>query len=505
MYQLYRDRPLLILYMILANIAISAWCLYLDPVINFDGVTYLKVAQLFLDGRVGDAFEFYSWPFYSLFIAGTAKLLMLDIETAALALNTLLATSLTLAFVCIVAELSNNNRRIVAIAVLVILLFPSISKYRSFIIRDFGYLSCYLWSLYFVLRFCATTDKRHLIGWLVFAGLSSLFRFEGIVFILIAPYFLFLFGATSIPHRKKILTLLSGLLAISSMALLFWYVNDKYMDSVETAKNAGQDIQGLSDLFIANIQNGLGQEQLSLVGLAGLLLNNIGDVSYELIRRMAVFFAAFSVFAFLKMPVLRDPLQRKIWLIYLVTNLLMLLGFSLFNSFLVSRYTMASALTLLILAPFTIDRLIVLANHGKFLEKLATWFALAVLVLVSLEGLDVKTDKVFIKQTGQWIDQNLPKDARIYTNNKLLAYYSQREGPEDLDRLYSIDIMELFMWTGEINTFDYVVLIGSKKNWQEDTMRQTLAFKYGYPVKSILVDKNHYSKVHSTSYNFDVE
>lgn len=505
MYQLYRDRPLLILCMILANIAISAWCLYLDPVINFDGVTYLKVAQLFLDGRVGDAFEFYSWPFYPLFIAGTAKLLMLDIETAALVLNTLLAISLTLAFVCIVAELSNNNRRIVAIAVLVVLLFPSISKYRSFIIRDFGYLSCYLWSLYFILRFCATTDKRHLIGWLVFAGLSSLFRFEGIVFILIAPYFLFLFGATSIPHRKTILTLLSGLLAISSMALLFWYLNDKYMDSVEMAKNAGQDIQGLSDLFLANIQNGLGQDKPSLLGLAGLMLANIGDVSYELIRRMAVFFAAFSVYAFLKMPVLRAPLPRKIWLIYLVTNLLMLLGFNLFNSFLVSRYTMASALTLLILAPFTIDHLIVLAKNGKISEKLGTWFALAVLMLVSLEGLNVKTDKEFIKKSGEWIDQNLPKDARIYTNNKLLAYYSRREGPQDLDRLYSIDIMKLFIWTGEIKTFDYVVLIGSKKDWKEDTMRQTLAFKYGYPIKSFLVDEDHYSKIHLTSYNMNVK
>lgn len=505
MYQLYRDRPLLILCMILANIALSVWCVYLDPVINFDGVTYLKVAQLFLEGRVADAFDFYSWPFYSLFIAGTAKLLMLDVETAAFVLDTLLATSLTLAFVCIVAELSNNNRRIILIAMLVVLLFPSITKYRSFIIRDFGYLSCYLWSVYFIFRFCAAPNKKHLMGWLVFAGLSSLFRFEGIVFILIAPYFLFMFGATSIPHRKTILTILSGLLAISSVALLFWYVNDKYMDSVEMARATGQDIQGLSDLFIANIQSRLGQDHLSIVDLTGLLVTNVGDVSYELMRRMAIFYAIFSVYAFVKMSVLRDPLPRKIWLIYLIANLLMLVGFSFFNSFLVSRYTMASALTLLILAPFTIDRLIVLAQNGHIAQKIGTWFALIVLVLVSLEGLNVKTDKVFIKETGQWIDQNLPKDARIYTNNKLLAYYSQREGPEDLDRLYSIDIMKIFMWTGEIKTFDYVVLIGAKKNLHEDTMRQSLAFKYGHPIKSITVDEDHYSRVHRTTYNFDPE
>ena len=166
---------------------------------------------------------------------------------------------------------------------------------------------------------------------------------------------------------------------------------------------------------------------------------------------------------------------------------------------------MASALTLLILAPFTIDHLIVLAKNGTISEKLGTWFALAVLVLVSLEGLNVKTDKEFIKESGQWIDQNLPKNARIYTNNKLLAYYSRREGPQDLDRLYSIDIMKLFIRTGEIKTFDYVVLIGSNKDLKENTMRQTLEFNYGHQIKSFLVDEDHYSRVHLTSYNSKVK
>jgi hypothetical protein len=505
MYQLFRDRPIIVLTLLIANIVLSVWCFYLDAVINFDGVTYLKTAQLFIDGQISDAIDYYSWPFYSLFIAFTAKLLMLNVENAALVLNTLFAISLTLAFVCIVSELSNNNRRIILIAMIVILLFPSINKYRSFIIRDFGYLSCYLWSLYFIFRYCATNNKNHLFGWVVFAALSSLFRFEGIVFVLIAPYFLFLFSATGHPHRKKLLALMSGIIAFASAALIFWYLNDKYMDSVEMAKAAGKDIEGLIDLFLMNMQERLGREDLTMLSLPGILLTSTGDVVYELIRRMAVFYCIFSAVAYYKEWALTEPLPRKIWLIYLITNLLMLVAFSLFNNFLVSRYTMASALTLLILTPFAIDRLLDLTKSSTLTPKLATWFALIVLLLVSIEGLDVRTKKDFVKETGIWIDQNLPSDARIYTNNKLLAYYAKRETAEDSDRLYSLDLIKRFMDTGEIKTFDYVVLIGAKKDIFEDTMRQTLAYTYGLPIKMVRTDDDQYAMVHTTTYNYNLK
>lgn len=503
MYQLYRDRPLLVLSMIFANIVLSAWCLYLDPVINFDGVTYLSVAQLMLDGKMATALDYYSWPFYSIFIAAVAKLFALDVEMAAYVLNTLFATSLTLAFVCIIADLSNNNRRIILIAMVVILLFPSISKYRSFIIRDFGYLSCYLWSLFFIFRFCATADKKHLIGWLVFAGLSSLFRFEGIVFVLIAPYFLFLFGNTNFPHRKKILTALSAVITLASIALLLWYINDKYMDSVEVAQGAGRDIQGLTDLFFANIQDRLGGQSLTLFSLLGLVMSSTGEVSYELLRRMAVFYALFAVVAYVRAYVFHDPLPRKIWFIYLVANLLMLIGFSIFNNFLVSRYTMASALTLLILAPFTIDRLITMASEANLRKKIATWAMLAVLILVSLEGLDVRTKKNYIKEVGQWVAENLPSDAHIYSNDKLVIYYAERDSQMQLDRLYSLDMFDLFFETGEIKTFDYLILVGEQEDIFSDTMRQTLAYKYGFPIKTVYADEGRYAFVYTTDYNYE--
>jgi len=496
MYQLYRDRPHLVLCIILANICLSAWCLYLDPIINFDGVTYTSIAKLFLEAKAYAAFEHYSWPFYSLFIAVVAKILFIDVETAAYVLNTLFAISLTLAFVCIVAELSNNNRRMVMIAMVVILLFPSISKYRSFIIRDFGYLSCYLWSLYFIFRFCAQTNKNYLIGWIVFAALSSLFRFEGIVFMLIAPYFLFLFGATSIPHRKKVLAALSLVIASSSAAIIFWYVNDKYTDSVE----ANQHINSLWDFFASNIQTRLNGEPLSPLTFAGLLLDNSSDVVYELIRRMAIFYFLFAIYAYIHRLALQQDLPRKIWLIYLLTNIAMLVAFSLSNNFLVSRYTMATALTLLILAPFALDRLISVYGSSGLKTKLSIGLVLALLVAVSLEGLNVKTNKGFIKQGGLWMKQNLPAEATIYSNNKLAIYYSDRGVEANLDMLYSQDMLKQFIKTREVRRFDYVAIVANTHKPSEDLARQTLSFYFGIPLKIFFGENDDNLFIFSTTF-----
>ena len=326
MYHLYRERPVLVFFIVAANLLLTFWCLWLDPVINFDGVTYVSIAELFLRGDFEDALEYYSWPFYPAFIAAVARITTFSAETSALVFNTLMAVSVSLAFVSIVGQLSNQNRRVLFIATAIILLFPSISKYRAFVIRDFGYLSCYLWSLYFLLRYCSSFNRNHLAAWLIFAVLSSLFRFEGIIFVLIAPYFLFLFAGTSIPRRRTFIVFLSTVIAFACFGLMYWYLTDKYMDSVEVARQSGKNINSLADLFIANMQHRLGGKPVTFVNVTQLVIANLGNVSGEVLRRMAIFYLAFVVYAYQKKLALTDNLQRKIWLIYVVTNLLLLIG-----------------------------------------------------------------------------------------------------------------------------------------------------------------------------------
>lgn len=471
--------------MVIANIVLSMWCLSVDPVINNDGVTYLGISQLMLEGHWSDAFNYYSWPHYSTFIAGTAKLFLLDVETAAHLLNLILVTSLTVAFVCIVGELSNNNHRIMLIAALVILFFPSITKYRSFVIRDFGYLSCYLWSLYFIFRFCSTLDKKHLGGWILFAALSCLFRIEGIAFLLIASYFLVIFTADKIPHRKLVLSSLSVGLVVLSATLLFWYVKDKYAPMIEIAQTSGKDINNIFELFIANTQEKLGGKELTAANYSIVIAQNIGGVFYELIRRMAIFYFLFALYAYANNIGFKSSLIKRIWLVYVLSNLCLLIVFSLYNNFLASRYAMASALTLLLLAPFVIDQLINAFKDYRISKKALSVFILSLLTISSIEGLDVWTKKNHIKTAGLWVKEHLPNDARIYSNDRLIPYYAERSARITLDDNYSSLQLGHYINTNHLATFDYVALSTKPRDTFENDINDRFLKKYGPAVKII--------------------
>lgn len=498
MYQLYKERPVLVFAMIIANLCLSAWCIYLDPVINNDGVTYLAIAQQLDDGQWRTAFDFYSWPFYSIFIVIASNLFFVDIETAAYLLNTLFVTSLTLAFVCIVAELSGNNRRIVLIAAVVILMFPSINKYRSFMIRDFGYLSCYLWSLYFIFRYCSTFQRNHLIGWLVFAAASCLFRFEGIAFLLIAPYFLLMFSTAKMPHRGKVLWLLSVVIVAISTALVFWYFNDKYSAMLEMAARTGKDINGITDLFLANIKQGLDGRALTTANYFGLVAGNIGTMLYELTRRLAVFYLVFAVYAYVKKLTLTTELLHKVWLVFLLTNLAVLTGFSLYTNFLVSRYTLATALTLLLLAPFAMDLLWQKSLRAGISGKLLTVLTIVALAAISLERLAESTDKSYLKKSGQWLAENVAPDAEIYSNNKLVIYYARRSPEVTLNRLYSMDMMVEFYYTQQFNQYHYVALVVDVENAEQNTTRRTFDYYLGIPLHVVREDETNLVAIYST-------
>lgn len=471
--------------MVIANIALSLWCLTIDPVINNDGVIYLGMSKLMLEGQWVEASSYYSWPHYSTFIAATAKVFFLEVETAAHLLNLFLVTSLTVAFVCIVGDLSSNNKRIMLIAALVILFFPSITKYRSFVIRDFGYLSCYLWSLYFIFRFCITLNKKHLIGWIVFAILSCLFRIEGIAFLLIASYFLVVFTATKIPHRKLILSGLSVSLVVLSLTLLIFYVREKYAPMIEVAQASGKDINTIFDLFIAKTQDKLGGREMTVMNFSIVIAHNIGSVFYELIRRMAIFYFIFAVYAYFYNIGFKSALSKRIWLVYVISNLCLLIVFSLYNNFLASRYAMASALTLLLLAPFVIDRLLNAFKDYRFSKKALSVFILSLLTISAIEGLDVWTKKNHIKTAGVWVKESLPEDAKIYSNDRLIPYYAGRSPRITLDDNYSSLQLGHYINIKHIDTFDYVALSTKPSDKFENTVNEHFLKKYGKPIKVI--------------------
>ena len=498
MVDLVKSNPRAVFALILINILLSLWAYYADPVINNDGIVYLSVAQLLLDGNWSGAIEGYSWPFYPGLIALTSKLFWVDLKLAAYLLNGFLIILLTLAFTSVVGELSGHDRRIMLIALIVVVLFPSITKYRALIIRDFGYLALYLWSLYFLLLFCKQPKKQYLIGWIILAATSCLFRFEGIAFLIVAPYFLVLFIGQDLQHRRAILLGSAVGLFAAAVGLLSWYVQSKYSASIIEAGRAGLEVSSLKDLFYYNLSHRYGDEVLTPFGLFTALAGTTGDVFYETVRRLAVVYVLFAAYALYVGLVLEKPIMKKIWIVYVVTNLVLLVGFSLFNSFLVSRYTLATALTVLLLAPFAINRLLLRWPHVNWVKKALIGFALFIVTVVSLEGLDVSTNKRFVREGGEWMANNLPKDSSIYSNSRIAIFYSGASVKENLGEEYSNPRFAHYLQTKHLNNFDFIALEVDLNSQLENRFRQTLGFKYGLPVNVFEGEKNRVLFIHST-------
>jgi hypothetical protein len=218
---------------------------------------------------------------------------------------------------------------------------------------------------------------------------------------------------------------------------MIWYINDKYAAVIQMAQAAGKDINDVFDLFLANTKQKLGGEALTPLNYTLVFTKNIGDVAYELIRRMAVFYFLFAVYAYIKGIGFSSRLIRRIWLVYVITNFIMLAGFSLYNNFLASRYTMATALSLLILVPFVFDRLLATFKDTNLPKRTASILVIILVSIVSLEGLDVRTKKNHVRQAGEWMKTGLPTDARVYSNDRLLVYYSSDDLATNIDDTYS--------------------------------------------------------------------
>ena len=205
------------------------------------------MAELFLEGDWSTANSYYNWPFYPLMIAGVSKLTFLDVGTSAYVLNTFFCDySCHWGLLRLLVSSPNNDRKTLLIAALVILLFPSITKYRAYIIRDFAYLSpVSMVALLCFFAFCYTRNKKHLLGWLITTSVSCLFRFEGIILLFVAPYFLLVFSSGQLQHRRKILTALSVVIVVAATASIYWYLEQKYASSIKLAQQNGLAISNI--------------------------------------------------------------------------------------------------------------------------------------------------------------------------------------------------------------------------------------------------------------------
>ena len=160
---------------ILASLVLSAWCLFLDDVINNDGILYVRTAELISRGEWQAAIGSYKWFFYPLLMAIVGKLTGLSLELSAHVLNAGFTALTVVTFISLVRELGGSRSVVMAAAILV-LLFPGLNEYRSFVIRDAGYIAFYTLALLLFVRNLKGPTWWLTTGWIATMVVATLFQ-----------------------------------------------------------------------------------------------------------------------------------------------------------------------------------------------------------------------------------------------------------------------------------------------------------------------------------------
>ncbi len=466
------EHRLIVFMTAVASLVFSAWCIYADPIVNNDGIRYFRAASAFLNGDFSAGVAIYKWPFFSLIIAAVSKLTGLGVEQAAYALNAGLTVLLIIAFLAVVQELGADRPTVIA-AAFVILLFPELNKYRSFIIRDTGYLAFYMASLLYLFRYWKTWKPEFFWKWFGCAGLASLFRPEGVVFLTLIPMMIWMRSQVPLTWRAVQYVLGAALCVMLFAGLSLWLFASEgeagqlhvLSQPLQALSTAWQQIGTNLWFKLTAIEEEVLTEFSSDYSSVVLLIALLAIVVIEIVRRMSIVYAVIVAHAVRANIAFSEPDAKELWYRLIALNLAVLFAFAAVQLFVVGRYTVALLLTLLLAAPFS---LAFLYRRWRARTAPRAWLFPAVgalLLILGLESLDVYTDKRFLRAAGHWVRENTAPTATLYGDNQAFIYYSGKPAFRDHARYDWAETMAM-IYRQEWRKYDYLGVYVSHKQVQ---------------------------------------
>lgn len=452
---------------VLVSLALSAWCLYLDPVINHDGILYLRAAEAMLDGGWRAGYAIYPWPFYAWLVALIHQTTGLALEPAAHLLDFLLQALAVWAFITLVKELG-GDRRVMFAAAVVILVHGPFNDYRSFVIRDFGYWAFYLVALVWLVRFFRAPGFGAAVAWGASMVLATLFRIEGLVILLLVPLALLFRREHSFAARCGQLAMAQVVALAALIVLAGWSLAGA---PVEQTGRLTEPVQWVAQ-FWGQLAGGFRQRAAAL---AQAVLNQ-----YSARYAMAGVFALLGVILLGKTIGTLTPLYTLLaahawrgrpaplpggmgrllaWLVVLQSAILV--GFLVNNFFLTGRHVVTWALTVMLLVPFSLVALYDLWLKRGADGRAARWTfptVCAVLVAMAVAGLTPSgPTKSYLKQAGFWLKSHTAPEAKIHGNNRIVAFYAGKRN-ENWARGFAWEETAAVLKDKTWAEYDYVVV-----------------------------------------------
>lgn len=470
------EHPQLCLAAAAASILLTLWALNVDPVVNVDGVLYIEAAERFATGQWQAGLSVYKWPFYSMLIAATSLVTGMAGGHAAYFLNAGLYVLAILGFIALVKVLG-GSRRALWLAALVGLAHPTLNEFRSFIIRDVGYWACYLWTLALLLGYARNGDARLLAAGLLVAVGAFLFRIEGIMLVTVLPACIYLARSA---HRGRAAAVLLVTVLVTAAAVaaapLWHYVSEVNVATAELLASPWQHVTNSWALVGAGIDDRLQALQREFPGLGSraaalpvYLLTVLAIILIELVKTVGIVFTGLIVYAARARRVRLPGDARRWWWLALGLQALLVLQFGVANFFLAERYPVALALTLLPAAPLVLDDLL---GRARLHERRHWWRAALIAVLIAVEtveGLDIGTQKLYLKDAGLWLRANAPAGSGVYSNNRILIYYSGlRDAAPGGEHSWDAAMQEV--WADQWQTYDYFAVVMTRSRRQHEVL-----------------------------------
>ncbi len=430
------NRPLIIyttaaLFGLLLSLT-SAWQL---SVINPDAICYLQSAQAATQGihALMNTCDQARWPFYSLVIYATKQITHLSFFTSAMILDSFFSLVSLLAFISIIQCLARNKASMMWLAALVFLLAHEFNGLRSDIIRDHGFWAFYLISISSLLHYFRDLRWLLAITWSVSLVIATLFRIEGIFFLVLLPLIAWFDTQTTLIVRAKNFLKLNFLTLVGLFFLCIWMVLHPSQDLSRLQEVKHHTIHIWYDVANSLTKRAHLLAQYVLTPQAErdsyitLLLTFLSSYSLQIIENLSLVYTILVGYAWYRSAL---TVQRQLhWVLwgYVIVNLIVTMGFFLEYLFLSKRYLIALSLILMVWVPFALHDLIQRWRQRKLLLAL-----LAALLLFSSIGgiIHFGYSKAYIHDAGDWLAANVPANASLYSNDIQLMYYSNHYGDQ---------------------------------------------------------------------------
>lgn len=434
----FNNQEYLILIAACISLILSFWFSARDNIINPDGICYLMSAQYFEVAGIKGVAQFCpqsQWPLYSLLIFGMTQLTHLSYLHAAQLLDAFLTMTSVISFLLIV-QMLGGNKRVLMLAALTILFDHQMNVLRDNVIRDHGFWASYLLSMYLLLKFYQKPAMRIAILWSGASIIATLFRIEGAVFFILMPLTAFFVKAESFKIRLKYASMLNvPLLIIAFAGVIFLVTHPQYtLDHLGRVNELFNQILNGWDLILNryhSAKNVLAQYILPPEGYpdakAITILIWLNWYLYNVVLTFSLGYTLLLIYAWFSKALPFERNSKVVIIAAVMINVMITMAFLAEHLFVSKRYLIALSLTFMIWVPFAIERLMGQWHNMK--QRLFLMICVALIIGATASGIvDFGYPKSYLREAGVWVSENIPKDAKVYGNDKQVMYYSKHYG-----------------------------------------------------------------------------